>query len=86
LPLTRVSLWNDGRHRRLFIEADRGRRLRLVWKDEGAPAASPSHEADRRPYLIEHDLPAAQVQREPGPTGFRVYDRAADREHGRASP
>jgi two-component system CheB/CheR fusion protein len=52
------------------IEADRGRRLRLVWKEDGAPRGSQPHEASYSHYLIEHDLPAAQVQRELGPSGF----------------
>jgi two-component system CheB/CheR fusion protein len=46
------------------IEGDRGRRLRLVWTEEGGPPVRPPENTSFGSYLIDHGLPEAQVNRD----------------------
>jgi two-component system, chemotaxis family, CheB/CheR fusion protein len=52
------------------IEADRGRRLKLVWSEEGGSPGRAPQQAAYDGYAIERDIPAAHVKRERTSTGF----------------
>jgi two-component system CheB/CheR fusion protein len=52
------------------IERDRGRRLKLMWSEEGGPPVMPPQQEGFGSHLIEQGLPEARVQREFRRTGL----------------